>query len=678
MHGRRFDRILTGTAIALVLGLASAPAIAQTSPNSSAIEALVPVPEPADVPPPTAADVGGPTTGTTGTATAITLPDPPDLPPPTFKDVAVPAAPAVTPPPATTAAPAIAPAAAPVVVSADQPVMDALRDLVSTKLSRIIERKNERTAVEAFYSARNYEPIWIANGAASERAKAAIEHLNNADADGMEPSDYPTPVIKAGTDPAALAEAEIRLTSSALNYARQAQMGRIHYSRVSADIVYTQVAPEPVDVLAKLAAGKDTAAVLNSYQPPQSEYKALRKKLAEARGKSDAAPAKIAGGPVLSLVRDKRGAVTLMRDDRVPDLRAKLGLAEVKGDDFFDKPLSDAVAAFQKGKGLRADGRLTDATVDALNGKRRDRDDAIIIANMERWRWVPRDLGKQHVVLNIPDYTLQVYNNGASIWKTRVVVGKPGTHATPLLSETMKYITVNPTWNVPPSIVYNEYLPALQQDPTVLKRMGLSLTQNRDGSVHISQPPGERNALGRIRFNFPNKFLVYQHDTPDKHLFAHDKRAYSHGCMRVQEPDKYAEVLLGLTLPGQNYTRERIRSMYGNSEIDIKFPTPIPVHITYQTAFVDDAGHLQIRDDVYGRDQRLIAALKGEERRFAEVPVQHSQPNYSRPSVRLPSGVGSSDQGYSGGQSFFDRLFGNPIQPASQPPQRRASRSTTR
>ena len=121
----------------------------------------------------------------------------------------------------------------------------------------------------------------------------------------------------------------------------------------------------------------------------------------------------------------------------------------------------------------------------------------------------------------------------------------------------MKYITVNPTWNVPPSIVYNEYLPALQQDPTVLKRMGLKLGAERDGTVHISQPPGEANALGRIRFNFPNKFLVYQHDTPDKHLFAQTKRAYSHGCMRVQDPAKYAEVLLvARACPEEGYTQE--------------------------------------------------------------------------------------------------------------------------
>ena len=166
----------------------------------------------------------------------------------------------------------------------------------------------------------------------------------------------------------------------------------------------------------------------------------------------------------------------------------------------------------------------------------------------------------------------------------------------------MKFITVNPTWNVPPSIIQNEYLPALQQDPQAMERIGLKVEQNRDGTVRIYQPPGDRNALGRIRFNFPNKFLVYQHDTPDKHLFAHDKRAYSHGCMRVENPLKYGEVILGLALPNEHYTADRLQKMFGGSEININFPTGIPVHLTYQTAFVDDAGKLQIRDDVYGRD----------------------------------------------------------------------------
>src|SRR5438094_9308030 len=187
---------------------------------------------------------------------------------------------------------------------------------------------------------------------------------------------------------------------------------------------------------------------------------------------------------------------------------------------------------------------------------------------MERWRWLPRDLGKAYVMVNIPDYTLRVMKDGHLHWSTRVVVGKPNLQ-TPLLSAQMKYITVNPTWNVPPSIINNEYLPALAQDPTVLDRMGLKLVNNSDGSVHIYQPPGDGNALGRIRFNFPNKFLVYQHDTPDKHLFAKDERAFSHGCMRVQYPDQYAEVLLGITEPQDHYTVAKLQAMYRSAEQNI-------------------------------------------------------------------------------------------------------------
>jgi L,D-transpeptidase YcbB len=229
--------------------------------------------------------------------------------------------------------------------------------------------------------------------------------------------------------------------------------------------------------------------------------------------------------------------------------------------------------------------------------------------------------------VNIPDYTLKVVDHGSMVWTTKIVAGQPGEKATPLLSETMKYITVNPTWNVPPSIINNEYLPALAQDPTVLDRMGLKLERNRDGTVHIFQPPGEGNALGRIRFNFPNKFLVYQHDTPDKNLFARDRRAFSHGCMRVQFPDKYAEVLLNIANPRDGYTADKIRKMYGTGERDIHLTTPIPVHLTYQTAFVDDAGHLVVREDVYGRDARLLAALKGEDRRIADVPIERREAN---------------------------------------------------
>ena len=155
--------------------------------------------------------------------------------------------------------------------------------------------------------------------------------------------------------------------------------------------------------------------------------------------------------------------------------------------------------------------------------------------------------------------------------------------------------------------------------------MGLKVVSNRDGSVHIYQPPGDNNALGRIRFNFPNRFLVYQHDTPDKHLFAHDKRAYSHGCMRVQDPLKYAEVLLSIARPGEGYTAQRLRSMYGPAEHDIRLPTPIPVHITYQTAFVDDAGALQVRADIYNIDAKTKNLIKNE-RGVVEPKEERARP----------------------------------------------------
>jgi murein L,D-transpeptidase YcbB/YkuD len=195
--------------------------------------------------------------------------------------------------------------------------------------------------------------------------------------------------------------------------------------------------------------------------------------------------------------------------------------------------------------------------------------------------------------------------------------------------------------------------------------MGLRIEENRDGTVRIYQPPGDSNALGRLRFNFPNKFLVYQHDTPDKNLFAKEVRAYSHGCMRVQDPVKYAEVLLSIALPKENYSQERIRQMFGPGELNINFPQPLPVHITYQTAFVDSTGTLQLRDDIYGHDARLLANLKGSDRRVADVPIARPKVAISREELRMPNGVyyGAYDGRYGGRyggnpvEDFFRRIF---------------------
>lgn len=706
-HRAGFDRVLM-TVAATFLTVSASSALAQDQTRSSAaelaIEAAIPRPEPANVPPPTASDIKLDTTATVQDSAKETTKEPvkaevapaPDKVETKPSDIATTPAPeaaksetaktepaktesaktepakadTATATPAAPAAPAAAaPAAEPVkaasnVPAADQPVADKLKDVIGAKTSRHFDRKNERAAIEKFYGARDFAPVWTQAGSLTNAAKGVIARLKDAASDGLNPADYPVPDFAAATTPDALADAELKLTASMFDYARQAQSGRMHWSQVSGDILYPEHPTDPSEVLAKVTTAADASAALDSYNPPQKLYKELKAKLAELRGQGNGPAIEIADGPALKYTpAGKKQAEIVVEDPRVPQLRAKLGLTENVSDIRYDAAVAEAVRKFQSGAEMKATGILDDKTVKAINTPKRDKQIDVVLVNMERWRWLPRDLGAPslgdaYVILNIPDYTLKVMQRGQQVWTTRVVTGKPGTHATPLLTETMKYITVNPTWNVPPSIVYNEYLPALQQDPTVLQRMGLKLEQNRDGSVHISQPPGEANALGRIRFNFPNKFLVYQHDTPDKNLFAREDRAFSHGCMRVQNPDQYASVLLNIAMPNEKYTPERVRSMYGKSEIDLKFPTPIPVNITYQTAFVDDGGKLQFRKDVYGRDATMLNILKNSRGKDLENVVAHSQPSYSRPATTLPSGVAVANNGGSSGLNFFERLFG--------------------
>src|SRR6478609_5740900 len=692
-----FDRVLMAVAATfLTVSATSALAAQSTTPRASAaelaIDAAVPRPEPANVPPPTIGDFKMDTTATVPDATKPADPSPAAkaTEPKPAETVTAPAAndAATTAPPAATAtAPAAEPVKEPVKVStvapADQPVADRLRDMLGTKSLRYFDRKNERAAVEKFYTARDYAPQWTQAGKLTDSGKGVIARLKDAASEGLNPTDYPVPDFTAAASPDQLAEAELKLTASMLDYARQAQSGRMHWSQVSADILYPEHPTDPAEVLTNISTAKDASAALDGYNPPHKLYRELKAKLAELRGQGDGPVLQIAEGPVLAFKAcTKKLPAVAPEDSRVPQLRAKLGVSDNAHDTHYDAKVAEAVRKFQESAELKATGVLDDRTVKAINSPKRDRQIDTILVNMERWRWLPRQLGaaslgNAYVILNIPDFTLKVMQNGGQVWTTRVVTGKPGNHATPLLTETMKFITVNPTWNVPPSIIYNEYLPALQQDPTVLQRMGLKLERNRDGSIHISQPPGEANALGRIRFNFPNKFLVYQHDTPDKHLFARDERAFSHGCMRVQNPDQYASVLLNITMPNEHYTPERIRSMYGHSEIDIKFPTPIPVNITYQTAFVDEAGKLQIRKDIYNRDAAMLALLRNSRNKDLENVVARAQPSYGRPSGGLPPGVNvASDNTYYGygasysGPSFFERLFGAPVPPASIPGRR--------
>jgi murein L,D-transpeptidase YcbB/YkuD len=641
-------------------------------PNDTGTNAAAAAPTPADAdkaPAATPQPLDSPNLPAT---TGSIAPSQASAPPATAETPPAPAAsatPAATPEPVTTASAPAAPTpsaapAVPALSTADAAVVDQLRNLSSGKFDRIVGNKKDRTIVDAFYSGRDYAPLWITDGQVNERGKAVIAYLGHVDQDGLDPADYPVPNFSALSDPNDLAEAELKLDMTIITYAHHASIGRVHWSRVSGDISYTTTAPEPADVLAAMVEAKDMARALDAYEPHTAGYLALKAKLAEIRaGKADAGKTPIGNGAA-----PKIGG----QDERVPALRDRLN---VSGDgDTYDKALADAVKKYQQDHQLKVTGTLTPQTIEALNGRQPDKPIDIILANMERWRWMPHDLGNTYVIVNLADFTLRVMHDGKLAWMTKIVDGKPEM-PTPIMQAEMKYITINPTWNVPPSIINHEYLPALQQDPTVLDRMGLKVGKNPDGSVHIWQPPGDKNALGRIRFNFPNKFLVYQHDTPDKYLFANDKRAYSHGCMRVQDPQRYAEVLLSLVRPNDGYTLERIKKMIdAGGEQDIQLPTFIPVNLTYQTAFVDDDGKLQFRDDVYGRDKTLLAILKGDDRKMADVAVERREDPSHRQVLAIPDstplfgGRGYGSYGGPGdGGNFFSRLFGGGF--AATPPQ---------
>ena len=237
-----------------------------------------------------------------------------------------------------------------------------------------------------------------------------------------------------------------------------------------------------------------------------------------------------------------------------------------------------------------------------------------LIANMERWRWVERDLGDRYIEVNLPEFTLHVVDHGKIVHTARAVVGKPDT-PTPLFSEKMQHLIVNPSWHVPYSIVKKEFLPKLAEDPDYAAKSGYEVTQNGD-LVTIRQPPGERNALGLVKFMFPNQHAVYLHDTPMRKLFANTDRAYSHGCVRVDDPFSLAAVVLN----DPKYTVESLKALVGKGEQLIRLALPLPVQLTYFTLVPDETGELHHVGDIYGYDQSIEAALGlGQPRVYASL-----------------------------------------------------------
>ena len=461
-----------------------------------------------------------------------------------------------------------------------------------------------REAVAAFYAAHNYAPLWLADGKPTPAAGSVLARLAHASDDGLSLSGLPAPIFAPSGDAAvadALANAEINLTMQVVTYARQASGSRIEPHRIAASIGAKPTVPELPAILTPVAAaGADAGIVLEGFNPPQAGYRALRDKLAELRREMrPMADGLIPRGPPLRIG---------MSDPRVPLIRAKFGLdtepASATASLRYDTQVAAAVAHFQKAYGLPASGILTARTIAVLSGGQPSRLKAELLANMEMWRWMPRDMGKDRIEVNIPDFTVRVFRGDQEVWHNKVIVGKPQT-ATPVFSSAVRYIVVNPYWNVPPSIIRKDFLPKLEQDPTYLTRMGFE-TFTRNGQLVVRQPPGPKNALGRIKFIFPNDYAVYLHDTPSRTLFVDRRRAFSHGCVRVDEPFGLAQAVLG---PHSRWSEQRVERLVGVTRHYINLPKPMPIHLEYFTAFVDSAHHLQLRDDLYGYTRKVDLAL---------------------------------------------------------------------
>lgn len=485
-------------------------------------------------------------------------------------------------------------------------------------------------ALTAFYAARDWQPAWTDARGLNAIGQTLANRIALADTDGLDPADYPLPPKRIARD--RIADAELTLARAILAYAHDAQGGRIGPKRISGYVKIVPTRPDPLKVLASLARSKNPAGTLAAFNPPHEGYRRLRKKLAElrrAKTNKERPPRIATAGPSMRLG---------LSDPRVPLLRKRLGVTvsatrvaiadtvrtdtpiSKAADTLFDDDLDAAVRTFQRKAGLAADGIVGPNTLATLNREADADPIADIAANMERWRWLPRDLGRFHVFVNIPEFLVRVVDNGTVTHTTRVVVGKRH-NQTPVFSDEMEHLVVNPYWNVPYSIASKEMLRGIQADPGgYLARRGYEAVYNGRvvdpysvnwspanlRKVRIRQRPGARNALGRIKFMFPNKYSIYLHDTPSKSLFQRSVRAYSHGCVRVHNPLDFADALLA---HDGKWNAGRIKRLFGGSERRIDLTQHIPVHLVYFTTTVDATGKLHTFGDIYGHNKKLKTLL---------------------------------------------------------------------
>ena len=480
------------------------------------------------------------------------------------------------------------------------------------------ERARAWEEMRRFYQKRQYQPAWSEVKGPRPHAEQLLQAMASvAAAEGLDPRRYQSERLaslltqvkeeKSLESPEAqrrLADLDVELTFMYLTLAAHTAIGRVQPETLR---VHWEDQSRNVDLDARLdkalqGSEADVAESLRSLAPPDPRYARLRDALVRYR--------EIGSWPKVpeGLEKGARGPGALALRNRLiaeGDLPAPPeGQQPVP---VFDDAVAQALARFQQRHGLEPDGKLGEDTVAELNVPVQERIRQIQI-NLERWRWLPNTLGESYVWVNVPEYRMELIENGRKAIDMAVVVGKQQSQ-TPVFSDLMEYMELNPEWNIPSSIAQEEILPKLASDPGYLARNNMEWV-GEGASQRIKQRPGPDNPLGQIKFMFPNEHDVYLHDSPADHLFSREERDFSHGCVRLERPVQLGEYLLRND-PDWNGGRLR-QAIVSGEHRSIKLPKKLPVHILYFTAWVEDNGSVNFRKDVYGHDQKLAAALADE------------------------------------------------------------------
>ncbi|MBU0767657.1 MAG: L,D-transpeptidase family protein, partial [Proteobacteria bacterium] len=486
-----------------------------------------------------------------------------------------------------------------------------------------------------FYLHRKIKPVWVTKDGLCNKADVFIKTIVEADHEGLDPSTYHrNDILTLLTDvesnsvldafePAKLAELELLLTDAFFTYGSHLSEGIVEPNPTNFDWHIKKSKKNLLTILQTSLHNEKLEELVDMLQPHHPGYLKLKSALLKYIN------IKISGGwhkvPVgLKLRKGDTGK-------RIAALRSRLiisgDLADSKNGDeeYFDETLENGVKKYQARNGLKIDGVLGSDTISALNISVEDRIEQIKL-NMERWRWLPQDLGARYIMVNTANFELDIIENGQTVTSTRAIVGKKK-RPTPALSRKITYMELNPYWNIPHKIATDDLLPCIQKDPNYLADKGIRIFENwEDGAKEINpesidwdtvtkgnfayklrQDPANSNALGRVKFIFPNEFSIYLHDTPAIELFNKTKRTFSSGCIRIEKPMELAAYLL---TDNSKWTYEKLTAAVDSKKNrTILLSDPINIHILYWTAWVDKDGIVNFRDDIYGRDRQLNIAL---------------------------------------------------------------------